>query len=80
MILDFTRGADHISLAAIDSNTLVAGNQAFTFIGAAGFSHHAGELSFSGGLLQGDVNGDGIPDLQIGVPGVTALSGADFIL
>jgi hypothetical protein len=31
-------------LATIDANTLVAGNQAFSFIGSAAFSGAAGQL------------------------------------
>jgi len=37
-ILDFVSGVDRIDLSAIDANTRVAGNQAFTFIGADDFT------------------------------------------
>ena len=69
-IADWARTqGDKISLAGIDANALVGGDQAFTFIHTAGFSNVAGQLRFfqSGGetVLQGDVNGDGAADLQI---------------
>ena len=66
-ILDFTRGSDVIDLSAIDANTLVAGNQAFSFIGSSAFSGVAGQLRFAGGIVAGDVNGDGIADFEIQV-------------
>jgi hypothetical protein len=70
-IQDFTLG-DLIDLSRIDADVLTAGNQAFNFIGSAAFSHTAGELRFqnfsNGGpiwLIQGDVDGDGVSDLEI---------------
>ena len=46
VVRDFTQGADRIDLAGIDAQTGAghAGNQAFTFIGAAHFHNVAGEL------------------------------------
>ncbi|WP_230531281.1 M10 family metallopeptidase [Microvirga roseola] len=79
-IKDFKRSADHIDLRSIDANTSAAGNQAFTFIGKAGFHGKAGELRFASGLLSGDVNGDGVADFQVRVPGLTYLSKGDFYL
>jgi Ca2+-binding RTX toxin-like protein len=70
---------DKIDLRTIDADTDgTAGNQGFHFIGASGFSGHDGELRFAGGLLQGDVNGDKIADLEIRVVGT--LVGADILL
>jgi hypothetical protein len=70
-IQDFTAG-DKIDLSYIDANTILAGDQAFNFIGSAAFGNHAGELRFEnislGGpiwLVQGDVNGDGISDFEV---------------
>jgi len=54
-----------IDLSAIDANANVAGNQAFSYVEGAAFSHTAGELRFSDHLLQGDVNGDGTADFQV---------------
>ena len=67
---------------ATDANTLTAGDQAFAFIGAANFSHVAGELrvfAVTGGYdIQGDVNGDGHADFTLFVN--SAPAAGDFIL
>jgi Ca2+-binding RTX toxin-like protein len=51
-IQDFNAG-DLIDLSRIDANTLVEGNQAFSFIGNAAFSGTAGELRFENISLGG---------------------------
>lgn len=83
-ITDFGFGPDLIRLAAIDANTGVGGNQAFSFIGSAGFSGTAGELRFvaagANGLVLADNDGDGVADLNILLLGVTSMSAGDFIL
>jgi serralysin len=76
----FVPGADRIDLRGIDADIAAAGNQAFTFIGARAFSGEAGELTFSRGVLSGDVNGDRIADVRIAVSGVSALASGDFYL
>ena len=43
-ILDFQPGTDKLDLVGVDAVSGVSGNQAFSFIGEAGFSNHAGEL------------------------------------
>jgi VCBS repeat-containing protein len=74
-ISDFSVADDDvIDLSAIDANSLVAGNQAFTWIGATSFGKVAGQLRYSGGVLAGDVNGDGVADLEVVVSGSPALS------
>lgn len=79
-IADFSSAAgDKIDLSTIDANTLTAADDAFTYLGAAGFSGVAGELHFVGGFLEGDVNGDGLADFRIGV-GVPALVAGDIIV
>jgi len=85
VILDFSRAqGDKISLSAIDSNSLVSSNQAFTFIGTAAFSNVAGQLRYetSGGVttISGDVDGDSVADLVIQLSGSIALISSDFIL
>jgi Ca2+-binding RTX toxin-like protein len=84
-VADFSHvHGDKIDLHAIDAQTTVGGNQAFSFIGKSGFSHHAGELDYKvvGGnaFVFGDVNGDGKADFSIAVAHVTSLSASDFIL
>jgi Ca2+-binding RTX toxin-like protein len=69
---------DRIDLATIDARVDLAGNQAFTFIGGDRFGGVDGELRFAGGLLQGDVNGDGVADIEIRVVGT--LVAGDVIL
>jgi serralysin len=79
-ISTFVRGADRIDLRGIDANTGAAGNQAFTFIGASAFSGEAGEVTFSRGVLSGDVNGDRVADFRIAVSGMSTLAAGDFYL
>ncbi|WP_147023047.1 calcium-binding protein, partial [Microvirga aerophila] len=79
-IKGFVRGQDHIDLRSIDANTKVSGNQAFKFIGKSAFSGKAGELSFSGGVLSGDINGDRVADFQAKVTSLTGLAKSDFHL
>ncbi|MEM9737182.1 MAG: calcium-binding protein, partial [Pseudomonadota bacterium] len=73
-ITDFTPGRDRIDLSAMD----------FSFIGSDPFSGQAGELrtAISGAetFVMGDVDGDGVTDLQIALTGALTLSAVDFIL
>jgi Ca2+-binding RTX toxin-like protein len=83
-IVDFSRWQnDKISLSAIDANSLVAGDQAFAFIGSSGFTGKAGQLrsyvSNSTTYVAGDVNGDGIADFAINLGNVT-VQASDFLL
>jgi Ca2+-binding RTX toxin-like protein len=70
-ILDFQK-VDKIDLTAIDANTNVEGDQAFTFIGGGAFTG-AGQLRATQDAttkvwtVQGDTNGDGIADIQFEV-------------
>lgn len=92
VINGFTRGGvqDIIDLSAVDANNLVAGNQAFAFLGNAAFdgfgSISAGQLRVQtlGGpnacIVEADVNGDGVADLQIFVNLTTFMTASDFIL
>jgi len=80
VIMDFQSGVDRIDLWRIDANINVAGDQAFTFIGASSFSGVPGQLRFANGILSGDVDGNRVADFEIGLPGVAALNPAkDFI-
>ena len=83
LLSDFVSGTDKIDLSAIDANAGTAGDDAFTFIGAAAFTHQAGQLRYevaSGQVhIYGDVDGDGGIDLHIVASG-TLLQAIDFIL
>ena len=81
LITAFSRAeGDRIDLATIDANTRLSGDQAFAFIGDAGFGRIAGQLRFAGGVLQADLNGDARADMEIAIQGVSTLLAADFIL
>ncbi|MDX5377367.1 MAG: cellulose binding domain-containing protein [Halomonas sp.] len=81
IVLDFNRGeGDLIDLSHIDADLASEEDQAFTWIGDAAFSGTAGELRSEGGLVQGDVNGDGVVDMQVDVLGVDSLRADDFML
>ena len=85
IITDFSRSQhDRIDLSAIDANTNRTGEQAFTYIGNAGFTGQAGQVSaraVSGGtLISGDVNGDRVADFSILLDDRMTLSASDFIL
>ncbi|MCZ8248908.1 calcium-binding protein, partial [Microcystis sp. LE19-195.1E] len=79
-ILDFNTDLDTIDISAIDANSLNAGDQSFTFIGASDFSGQAGQLRFYGGLLCGDTNGDAVSDFQLAIAGVYSLPVTNIVL
>lgn len=84
-ILDFSRSAgDRIQLDVIDANAALAGNQAFKFIGTAGFSGAAGELRYAVGAttttIAADTDGDRAVDLRIILEGQHTLIANSFIL
>jgi Ca2+-binding RTX toxin-like protein len=85
VIGDFAAGLDKVDLGRIDSNSLVAGDQAFQWIGSSAFSGVAGQLRVyqSGGYqwVAGDTDGDGAADLLIAFQaGTAALGQGDFLL
>jgi serralysin len=84
-------GVDKIDLSGIDANVNVAGNQAFTFIGAERFHKVAGELHFyhpgvvmgrpyADTYVSGDTNGDGKADFAIKLDGWHAPGAYNFLL
>jgi hypothetical protein len=77
-------GKDRIELSSIDANSSMAGNQAFKFVGSAGFSSPGGEVrvaQFDGAtLVLVDNDGDSAAEMVILVHGATGLVAGDFIL
>ena len=85
-IQDFSLG-DVIDLSRIDADVLLAGDQAFEFIGTDLFGGVAGELRFQNHagniwLVQGDTDGDKMSDFEIFVVIVDSdpITAGDFIL
>ena len=78
-ITDFNTLLDKIDVAAIDANTGVNGNQAFTFIGAAAFSA-LGQIRYVAGLVQFNNTGNNNADMEIALTGNPALAASGFIL
>ena len=79
-IQDFDSGVDKIDLRQIDANMNLTDDQAFFYIDENAFSGKAGELNFVNGILSGDLNGDGVADLQVMITGVSSLAWDDFFL
>lgn len=77
------QASDRIDFTAIDANAVVSGNQAFAYIGSAAFTA-AGQLRYSGGLLQGSIDADSAVEFEIQLVGAPALSvggaGTDILL
>jgi Ca2+-binding RTX toxin-like protein len=78
-IQGFVSGVDMINLSTIDADITAVGNQAFKFIGDQLFSH-AGDLRYHGGVVSGDVNGDGVSDFSILIANHVGLTQSDFML
>jgi Ca2+-binding RTX toxin-like protein len=81
VITDFG-GGDRVDLSAVDADSTESGRQAFVFIGDGPFSDEAGELRYdtASRRLMGDTTGDGRPDFEIAMQGVTNLAADDLIL
>lgn len=85
VINGFEHGADRIDLSALDA-VPGGGDDAFVFIGAVAFSGTAGELRTQGlgganaVLVEADMTGDGVADLQLFVNLTTYMQAGDFIL
>lgn len=83
-IADFTQGEDRIMLTPIQAVRESATDQPFVWVGTNGFSGKAGELhqvNLKGStLIEGDVNGDSVADIQIELKGSYQLTAGDFHL
>ena len=88
-IADFSRTqGDRIDLSLIDPDTALAGDQAFTFIGAATFTGAGGTASELRVVtldedlfrVEADVDHDGVADFAVTVASVSPLQLTDFVL
>lgn len=84
-IHDFSQlQGDMIRLDEVDANTLLDGDQGFSFLGNNAFTGTAGELrsyqSSGNTYVQGDTDGDGIGDFLIRLDGLHTLQASDFLI
>jgi Ca2+-binding RTX toxin-like protein len=84
-IVDFkTSETDKIDLLGVDANAALAGDQAFTFLGAvSAFTGDAtGQLRFdaSAHILYGSTDADTAAEFAIVLTGVSSLAATDFVL
>ena len=86
-ITDYAIGGDRLNLALLDTNPGLAGVQGFAFVGNAAFSGGgAASIRYTNSgadlLVQADINGDGIADMEIILQGIGGgtLTAGDFIL
>ncbi len=85
VILDFTAGLDKIAVSGIDAQGAAADDQAFVFIGSAGFSAEGQIRAIESGdntLLLFNIDGNGGAEMRILLKNfdVVNLSDGDFIL
>jgi Ca2+-binding RTX toxin-like protein len=81
VITDFSAArGDKLDFRLMDADVGVDGDQAFTFLGAGAFTGAAGQLRFGGGVVTGDINGDGLGDFQVALTGVASLAATDLWL
>ncbi len=85
IITDFVSGEDRIEIRRFDANAILGGPKAaFNFVGDAGLSGIAGELTYvhQGGstIVQADVTGDGVADFEIELLGTMDLIVTDFYI
>lgn len=74
VITDFIAGTDIINLKRITPDQI--------FVADAALSSSAGEVRYdtSSGVLEGDLDGDGVADYQLQLLDVVALSASDLVL
>lgn len=65
---------DRLAITALLDGDNPFANKGWRFIGGDGFSGRARELRFSGGLLSGDLNGNGSADLRVQLEGLNSFS------
>jgi hypothetical protein len=76
LITDFQPGVDFISLHHALTNTNGTGSPAATYIGAGPFTNAKGQVRFANGLLQVDLDGNGLSDINATLQGITTFDAA----
>ncbi|MEY4980086.1 MAG: hypothetical protein RLZZ352_2356 [Pseudomonadota bacterium] len=72
VITDFTVGQDKLDLSTIDTNTVLAGDQAFAFV--TSFTTTAGQVRYSGGIVYLNTDADVDAEFEIALTGVVPAS------
>lgn len=71
-------------LATGHAATITDENRAFTFVGTEAFTETPGDLRYTTRkkmtVIEGDIDGDGIADVQIELTGRHELEAGDFVL
>lgn len=83
IIMDFLSGVDKINVVAVDANTALAGNQAFTFIGVGSFNNEGQirvQSNSTGTLIQFNTTGNTGSDFEIQLQGTVPVASTDFLL
>ena len=84
LITDFNETAtDRIDLSTIDANSVLGGNNAFSFIGTAAFTGLGQIRAFASGantIVDINTTGSTAPDMRIFLTGLHVLDAADFVL
>ncbi|WP_316678173.1 calcium-binding protein [uncultured Tolumonas sp.] len=71
---------DKIDLSGIDANTVLAGDQAFSFVTVFSSTDATGQIRFASGVLQISTDADVSAEYEIALTGVTTLAADSFIL
>jgi Ca2+-binding RTX toxin-like protein len=87
-VYDFRTKVDDLDLQGIDANTMLTGNQEFSFSTTTARANSVwykaanldGNTKTKEIIVYGDVNGDAKADFEIGLMGVTSLIATDFVL
>lgn len=83
MITDFAHLGDKIDLMSVDADGAIAGDQAFTWVGAAALTG-PGEVGYyhAGGntVIRASTDADAAAELEIQLTGIKTLTTADFYL
>ncbi len=83
-IVGFDSRSDLIDLRTIDAMAGGTADDAFVWIGKAGFSGAEGELRWAdigpGVMVAGDTDGDGLADFKVFLDGISSVTQGDFLL